>query len=387
MAVEVVKTPQTFTWQEIKASAALKNRSSKEVAQADSCLFVIKNKVYDISGEEFAKWHPGGSVALTQIGLDATGPFEGFHEPASWLLLQKYYVGDLRHDEIIPPTVFEKDVQEIRQKVKAMNLYKVNLFYYATIFSIILGLIASSFGIIALFPNQLAPLLVSGALLGLAFQQSGSEHALEGFSDLDDQALTKFMVSYQSTLIFPLLAFARLSWALSSILWNFSKDPLLSFPGLNGLEKALLLVHYTWYVGGGFAILSPFYAVVWAVSAQVFCGLFLASVFSLNHNGMPIYSAQEAGDMNFYELAIRTGRNVSPSLFNNWFTGGLNFQIEHHMFPTVPRHNLPKTAQMVQGLCKKHGIPYHSTGFLGGMQEIVERLAKVSKAATHFKEE
>lgn len=94
--------------------------------------------------------------------------------------------------------------------------------------------------------------------------------------------------------------------------------------------------------------------------------------------------------MNFYELAIRTGRNVYPSVFNNWFTGGLNFQIEvtnlslhlkHHMFPTVPRHNLPQTSEMIKALCKKHDILYHSTSFGAGMKEVVDRLGNVAKHA------
>ena len=51
------------------------------------------------------------------------------------------------------------------------------------------------------------------------------------------------------------------------------------------------------------------------------------------------------------------------------------------MFPTIPRHNLPKTSEMVKELCKKHGIPYHTTGFYDGMIEIVERLSSISSAA------
>jgi fatty acid desaturase len=92
--------------------------------------------------------------------------------------------------------------------------------------------------------------------------------------------------------------------------------------------------------------------------------------------------------MDFYELAIRTGRNVAPSLFMNWFTGGLNFQIEHHMFPTVPRHNLQFIAKDVQRICKKHNIPYHTTSFYSGLGEIFSSLEDIStKASTLVREE
>ena len=160
-----------------------------------------------------------------------------------------------------------------------------------------------------------------------------SEHALDGFSDLDDAAITKFLVNHQAFTIFPLLSFARLSWASASITWNLVKDQAMRFPSNTLIEQSLLIVHYIWYLGGGFLLLSPGYAIAWALLAQIFCGLFLATVFSLNHVFALIdcrmecqfLIVDEAFDMNFYELAIRTGRNVTPSLFNNWFTGGLNY--------------------------------------------------------------
>jgi fatty acid desaturase len=50
--------------------------------------------------------------------------------------------------------------------------------------------------------------------------------------------------------------------------------------------------------------------------------------------------------------------NVEQSLFNDWFSGHLNFQIEHHLFPTMPRHNYHKIAPYVKSMCKKHNIDY-----------------------------
>ncbi len=46
--------------------------------------------------------------------------------------------------------------------------------------------------------------------------------------------------------------------------------------------------------------------------------------------------------------------------------GGLNYQIEHHLFPTLPRHNLRKVAAAVQALCEKHGLVYEHCGFASG---------------------
>lgn len=57
-------------------------------------------------------------------------------------------------------------------------------------------------------------------------------------------------------------------------------------------------------------------------------------------------------------LQLTATCNVEKGVFNDWFTGHLNFQIEHHLFPTMPRHNLYKIAPLAKSLCEKHNIPY-----------------------------
>ena len=44
-----------------------------------------------------------------------------------------------------------------------------------------------------------------------------------------------------------------------------------------------------------------------------------------------------------------------------WMLGGLNFQIEHHLFPKVPHTHYPKIAEIVRRNCAKHGVRYSST--------------------------
>ncbi|MEJ1273422.1 fatty acid desaturase 2 [Cricetulus griseus] len=68
--------------------------------------------------------------------------------------------------------------------------------------------------------------------------------------------------------------------------------------------------------------------------------------------------------------------NVEQSFFNDWFSGHLNFQIEHHLFPTMPRHNLHKIAPLVKSLCAKHGIEYQEKPLLRALLDIVSSLKK-----------
>jgi fatty acid desaturase len=51
--------------------------------------------------------------------------------------------------------------------------------------------------------------------------------------------------------------------------------------------------------------------------------------------------------------------NVYQSFLGDWFFGHLNFQIEHHLFPTMPRHNFYAAAPYVKQLCNKYGLEYH----------------------------
>ncbi|KAG5200117.1 hypothetical protein JEQ12_006596 [Ovis aries] len=68
--------------------------------------------------------------------------------------------------------------------------------------------------------------------------------------------------------------------------------------------------------------------------------------------------------------------NVEYSFFNDWFTGHLNFQIEHHLFPTMPRHNCHKVAPLVKSLCAKHGLPYVNKPMLKAFGDILRALKK-----------
>jgi fatty acid desaturase len=82
--------------------------------------------------------------------------------------------------------------------------------------------------------------------------------------------------------------------------------------------------------------------------------MLLGFVFIQSHNGMEVFNDKR----DFMRAQLASTRNVSGGLFNDWFTGGLNRQIEHHLFPTLPRHNLRKAQKRVYALCSKHGLYY-----------------------------
>ncbi|KAJ3213070.1 hypothetical protein HDU67_003418 [Dinochytrium kinnereticum] len=432
--------PKTYTWREIEASAA------KKTSGEDSTLLVIHGKVYDVGGD-FSSWHPGGKVALSQAGKDASGAFEVFHTENAESIMSNFYVGDLDPSEAAKPSELDNDLARLKATLKDMGVFESSKMYYT--FKVLTNVCmwALSLAILMRWPGNSLAVIVSGVVMALFWQQSGwlahdflhhqvftnrtynnivgylvgnvfqgfsvswwknkhcthhsvpnvhqadpdidtmpylawSEHALEFFTDLKDADVAKFMVAYQPILYFPILAFARLAWAFASITYNMDTTlPLKS----RVVELSALAFHWVWYFSVAFGLCSPLRGLLFILVSQTACGIMLALVFSVNHNGMPVYSSKAASKINFYELQVLTGRNVVSSPFADWFTGGLNYQIEHHMFPSIPRHQFHRVQPLVESLCKKHGIAYHRTSFWVGISEVISRLSSISKTATKIR--
>ncbi|KNC49681.1 delta 6-fatty acetylenase [Thecamonas trahens ATCC 50062] len=198
-------------------------------------------------------------------------------------------------------------------------------------------------------------------------------------------AFARFWVRNQAWFFMPLLAFARISWTIQSgmtvfedaeqyAVWRRSNKSLTAWRYIESFGQIL---YWTWTFALFFVSQdSLVHAVGLWLAAQLLSGLLLASPFVVNHSGMEVFHEGSARYVNFFELQARTGRNIDPSLFMNWFTGGLNFQIEHHLYPRMPRHSYPLIKPRVEALCAKHNIPYHSVGFFTGLAEVVQHLAK-----------
>lgn len=201
-----------------------------------------------------------------------------------------------------------------------------------------------------------------------------SEHALKQFEP--DSWMARFLMLNQANLYFVILTFARLAWAQQSL------THALQNPNDNMyIEVSTLSLHWGLYFGLMVAYLTPLQALGFFFISQAICGFLLAVVFSLNHNGMPILSQEESIDTEFYRKQILTGRDIHPTLFSTWFTGGLNYQIEHHLFPTLPRHNFHLIQPHVRALCKKYQVPYHVTDMSSGTMEVLNRLDAVTLLA------
>lgn len=194
----------------------------------------------------------------------------------------------------------------------------------------------------------------------------------------------RFMIAWQAFFYFPILLFARLAWAHQSwvFVWGgFGQHSVegaaidrkrMQYPGL---EKICLVLHYV-----GLVTILSYMPVVNAISyfilAQTSCGLFLAVVFGLGHNGMAVYPADQRPD--FWKLQVTTTRNVTSNWFVDWFCGGLQYQVDHHLFPMLPRHNLAQVHTLVESFCKEQDLTYHEATIWEGSKEVLQHLNEVS---------
>ena len=89
----------------------------------------------------------------------------------------------------------------------------------------------------------------------------------------------------------------------------------------------------------------------------------------LSHLATDTFTAEEEEEIGFFRFQLGTSRNIECLEYEHWFHGGLEYQIEHHLFPQLPRHNLDKVKPMVEAICKEHGIEYRSVGFIEALCE------------------
>ncbi len=82
--------------------------------------------------------------------------------------------------------------------------------------------------------------------------------------------------------------------------------------------------------------------------------------------------------MDFLRRQVLTARNIYGGFFNDFWYGGLNYQVEHHLFPSMPRNNLKKAQKIVIAYCQEHSIAYYETGIIQSFREILQFLHEVS---------
>jgi fatty acid desaturase len=183
----------------------------------------------------------------------------------------------------------------------------------------------------------------------------------------------QFIVRHQHVLFYPLLVTEGIGLRTESI-----KAIRRRLPRLTRVEAILIALHLVAYFGVVFWVLPAGKAILFILAMNALFGLYIGSVFAPNHKGMPIQMPDE--DWDWLTRQVVTSRNIRSSYLTDFLYGGLNYQIEHHLYPAMPRNSLRKARPITLEYCREVGLPYHETGVWRSYAEVVTHLYRTTKA-------
>jgi fatty acid desaturase len=229
--------------------------------------------------------------------------------------------------------------------------------------------------------NDLLGLLTGDLLVGLCYGWWVDEHSRHHANpnheskdpDIGDGVVTftaaqaagrlgrveRFIAAHQAKLFFPLLTLEGLNLHVQSVGW-LRRTTIRRY---RRVELMLLAVHVVAYAGAVLLVLSPIKALCFVAIQQGVWGLYMGASFAPNHKGMPTVTA--ADKLDYLRRQVLTSRNIRGGRFTDLLLGGLNYQVEHHLFPNMPRSNLRKAQPIVRAYCRHLRLPYTETSLVG----------------------
>ncbi|XP_055283958.1 fatty acid desaturase 2-like protein FADS2B isoform X2 [Moschus berezovskii] len=383
------KSLNKYTWQEIQ-------RHNKETDQ----WLVINRRVYDVTG--WVDRHPGGRQVLNHYaGQDATDVFRAMHPDPDFvrLYLKPLLIGELApgepNQERNKNSQLVEDFQELRRTLETMNMFSANLGFFFLHLAQILILEALAWVIVWHFGSgwliTIFILFLLTVAQGLSAKWWNSQHFPHHVKtniypkdpDIDvgplfvigDLQPVKYgkkkikYVDYEKQHLY----FCTVGAPLFVPVYFTLKAILLMYNGRDWEEIAWVSSFYIRY----FITFGPFYGIfgtmVLIYSVKFLESPWIAYVTQMSH--IPMKMSKEE-NQDWFSTQVLATCNVEQSLFNDWFTGHLNLQIEHHLFPTMPRHNYHKVAPLVKSLCAKHGLQYVNKPMLKAFGDILRALKK-----------
>ncbi len=237
---------------------------------------------------------------------------------------------------------------------------------------------------------------VLGAIVGMSYSWWDSKHSrhhanpnrvgkdpdieVDTISFLDEDAaqargLRRLITRKQGWLFFPLLTLEGFNLHFLSFRHLARREPVngrWSEIGMLALRFALVLTPIFFFLPLGMA-----FAFVGVMSA-IF-GVYMGATFAPNHKGMPIIAPDAKID--FFTKQVRTSRNIAGGWWATWLMGGLNYQVEHHLFPSMSRPSLARTRVIVRDYCESNGVPYTETSLWRSYGAVIAYLNRVGLSA------
>ncbi len=275
-------------------------------------------------------------------------------------------------------------------------LQLLNAFYLAFVY-VQIGFLAHEAGHKQMFhtswKHDIVCLLAGNLMLGLSYShwldKHNSHHSHPNQLDLDPDLnipfifftkkegvaskgkFLRFFLKRQAYFFIPVLMLLSLDWKYRSmqfLLRNKAKK-------YHSVEILLMFVHLLSYLGLLFYRFEAWQAVLFIITHQGLMGVYMGLVFAPNHKGMPILD--KGSRVGYLRRQVITARDVRSHPIGDFFYGGLNYQIEHHLFPGMACNKFNEAQRAIRTFCQEHSIAYYETGFVQSYRELLQQLQKV----------
>lgn len=190
-------------------------------------------------------------------------------------------------------------------------------------------------------------------------------------------SVSRTLVQYQHILYMPIMLFAR--WNLYRLSWATLLSDRHRGYLFRRVELAAMCLYYVWGTLLVSTLPTSTARCVFVLLSHALAGV-LHHQICLSHFAMDTYEGNvwKQGNDDFFMQQLATTQDIDTAWWNDWFHGGLQWQVEHHLFPRMPRHNLCKIKGVVQSFCREHGIPYHSQPFFQASFHLLKHMRTVA---------
>jgi fatty acid desaturase len=183
--------------------------------------------------------------------------------------------------------------------------------------------------------------------------------------------LGQWFAARQGWLFFPLLTLEGLGLHASSLRHLLRRDA----SRLERIEALVVVSRLTGYVAALYLLLPAGKATAFLGLQLAVFGVCLGAAFAPNHKGMPL--VPKTMKLDFLRRQVLMSRNIRGGVMVDFAMGGLNYQIEHHLFPSMPRPTLKAVRPIVREYCALHGVSYTEVGLLTSYKIVVDYLNNV----------
>jgi delta8-fatty-acid desaturase len=195
-------------------------------------------------------------------------------------------------------------------------------------------------------------------------------------------SVEQFIVGYQHFLFVPVMAVARFNLYIQSLLFLAGFNSKTHSVRWRIGELISLVGFYIWMTWLHTLLPSIAHVLVFLFVSHAIAGLLHIQI-TISHFSMDFYNGVtfQNDSQSWCQTQLATTMDVDCPEWLDWFHIGLQFQVEHHLFPRLPRHNLRTVQGLIKPFCKKHGLRHHDVPWFQAIGETLSQLRRVARLA------